>query len=185
MSGSATQRKPSGTTTRRTGNPLARAGRPMGKDRPAQQTGDTRQDSRTRQADQAGPDRIDLDSRWAAALDCPPVRQTGEFDYRPTAVSRIMLLVADCYRWGDEKTARWIEGNWERWGIIHGQLQETERFIADCLPDTPKTRISQAARLATISFIEYRLLERGTIREFRARIEAAWRKLHVGEERLP
>ncbi len=140
----------------------------------------TGQDSR--QADQ-GPD---LDRIWATALDLPPVRQDLEtFDHRPTAVSRIMVLVADCKRWGDETVARWIEGNPDRWGVIHRHLNETEAFLSDAVPGVPARQVKAAARECCVGFIQYRLLERGTISEYRARLAAAWRKLHVGEERLP
>ncbi|HQQ00984.1 MAG TPA: hypothetical protein PLY86_21220 [bacterium] len=154
-------RKPGGSTWK-----PAQAGRPTG----------TGQDSR--QADQ-GPEQVSLNDRWLSLLDCPPapVHAGGEFDWRPTAVSRIMLLVADCKRWGDEIIGQWIEENWERWGVIHRHLSETEAFIADAVPDVPEKRIKAAAREITIGWIEFRMLERGTASEFRQRLAAAWRKL--------
>jgi len=158
----------------------------MGKDRPAQQTGDTRQDSRTRQADQAGPDRIDLDSRWAAALDCPPVQaQAATFDFRPTQMAVIHSLIETAGRWGDTAVLRFLNENPDSWPKVWRQFQDTLAMMADCCPDVPTGQVRRAARLIVVGWIDYRLLERGTILEFRARIEAAWRKLHVGEERLP
>jgi len=124
-----------------------------------------------------------LDRIWAGLLDCPPVRRDLEtFDYRPTAVSRIMLLVADCKRWGDETVARWIEENPDRWGVIHRQLNETEAFLSSGLPGIPEKRIKAAARECVVGWLQFRMLEKGTIREFRARLAAAWERLRENEE---
>ena len=158
----------------------------MGKDRPAQQTGDTRQDSRTRQADQAGPDRIDLDSRWAAALDLPPAQaQPDRFDFRPTQCFQIHLLMQEAARWGDTAVLRFLNENPDSWPGVWRQFQDTLAMMADCCPGAPEKQVRAVARECVIGWIDYRLLERGTIREYRTRIKAAWRKLHVGEERLP
>jgi len=170
--------------SRRTVRPAAQADRPTGTGsadrtgRQAQATGATG----TGQADQ-GPD---LDRIWATALDLPPVRQEpATFDFRPTQCFQIHLLMQEAARWGDTAVLRFLNETPDRWPMVWQQLQETEAFLLDCHPAVPTAQVRAAARECCIGWLQFRTLEMGTVREYRTRIGAAWRKLHVGEERLP
>ncbi|HQL63488.1 MAG TPA: hypothetical protein PLQ35_14460 [bacterium] len=128
----------------------------------------------------AGPD---VDQIWATALDSPPVRQEpAGFDYRPTQMTVIQRLIEAAHQWGDRAVSEFLDRNPDRWPVVWQQLRETERLITDCHPDADRARVTAAARLATIAWIEFRLLEKTTITEFRARLAQAWKRLQESEE---
>ena len=102
---------------------------------------------------------------------------TGSVRLASYSVLADFILIDTARQWGDGTVVRFLDQNPDRWGAVWQQLQETERLITDCHPDVDPARIEQAARLCVIGWIDYRLLEHGTIREYRQRLEHAWKRL--------